>query len=38
MGKKTDAHKIFVGRSERGDHLKDPGLDGKIILNWIFTK
>jgi hypothetical protein len=23
--------------SER-DHLKDPGLDGRIILRWIFRK
>ena len=32
MGEKTDAYTIFVGRPECGDHLKDPGLGGKIIL------
>jgi hypothetical protein len=38
MGKKTDAYRIFVGRPECGDHLKDPGLGRRIILKWIFTK
>jgi len=38
MGKKTDAYRIFVGRPECGDHLKDPGLGERIILKWIFTK
>jgi len=27
------------GGEERGrDHLEDPGLDGKLILRWIFRK
>jgi hypothetical protein len=26
-----------VGKSERG-HLEDPGVDGRIILRWIFWK
>jgi hypothetical protein len=21
-----------------GDHLEDPGVDGRIILNWIFER
>jgi len=33
-----DAYRIFVGRPECGDHLKDPGLGERIILKWIFTK
>jgi hypothetical protein len=27
-----------VGRLTEGDHLGDPGIDGSIILEWIFWK
>jgi hypothetical protein len=32
------AYRIFVGRPEGRNHLEDPGVDGTIILNWIFKK
>jgi hypothetical protein len=27
-----------MGNLRERDHLKDPGLDGKVILKWIFKK
>jgi len=27
-----------VGRPEVKSHLEDPGIDGRIILRWIFRK
>jgi len=30
-----DAYNILVGKPEGKNHLEDPGIDGKIILEWI---
>jgi hypothetical protein len=36
-GGEREAHTGFWwGDLRKGDHLRDPGVDGKIILKWIF--
>ena len=32
------AHRVLVVKPEGKNHLEDPGLDGRIILRWIFRK
>jgi hypothetical protein len=32
------AYRVLVGKSAGKSHLEDPGLDGRIILRWIFRK
>jgi len=29
---------VLVGKLRERDHLGDPGVDGRIILRWIFRK
>jgi hypothetical protein len=29
---------VLMGNLGEGDHLKDPGVDGRIILKWIFER
>jgi hypothetical protein len=38
MGEKRIAYMILVGRPEGRHHLGDPGVDGRIILKWIFKE
>jgi hypothetical protein len=38
MGEGTGAYRILVGRPEGRNQLEDPGVDGRIILKWIFKK
>ena len=36
MGEGRGVYKILVGKSEGKNYLGDPGVDGRIILRWIF--
>jgi len=38
MGEKRSAYKVLVGKPEGKRPLGDSGVDGKIILGWIFRK
>jgi len=38
MGERRDVYRVLVGKLEGKNHLGDQGVDGKIILRWIFKK
>jgi hypothetical protein len=38
MGEGRVVYRVFVGKPEGKDYWRDPGLDGSIILKWIFRK
>jgi len=38
MGKRGGVYRVLVGKPEGKNHLEDPGVDGRIILIWIFRK
>jgi hypothetical protein len=33
-----NAYRVLVGKLEGRNHLKDPGVDGRIILKWVFER
>jgi hypothetical protein len=35
---KRCAYRLLVGKPGERDHFEDPGVDGRIILKWIFKK
>ena len=37
-GKRKGVYRVLVGKIGGGDHMKDPGVDGRMILKWILEK
>ena len=37
-GERRGAYSVLLGKPEGKNHLEEPGIDGKIILRWIFRK
>jgi hypothetical protein len=38
MGERRGSYRALVGKPEERNHLKDPGVDGRIILKWILQQ
>jgi hypothetical protein len=38
MGERRVAYRVLVGKMRERGHLEDTGVDGRIILRWIFRK
>jgi hypothetical protein len=38
MGERRGVYRVLVRKPEGKNHLGDPGVDGRIILRWIFSK
>ena len=38
MGKRRGVYRVWGGHLREGDHSGDPGVDGRTILRWIFSK
>ena len=38
MGDRRGVYRVLVGNLRERNHLEDPGVDGRMILRWIFRK
>jgi hypothetical protein len=35
MEENINVHRVSVGKTEKRNHLENPGIDGRIILKWV---
>ena len=38
MGERRGVYRVWWGNLRERDHSEDPGVDGSIIIRWIFRK
>jgi hypothetical protein len=38
IGERRGAYKVWGGNLRERNHIEDPGIDGRIILRWIFRR
>jgi len=38
VGERRGVYRVFVWKSDGKNDLEDPGLDGRVILQWTFWK
>ena len=38
VGESRNAHRVLVGKLRERDHWEDLGINGNLILQWIFKK
>jgi len=38
IGARRGVYRVLVGNLRERNHLEDPGVDGRMILRWIFRK
>ena len=38
MKERRGVYRVWMGNMMESNHLGDAGIDGRIILRWIFTK
>jgi hypothetical protein len=37
-GKRGGVYRVWWGKLREREHLENPGIDGRTVLNWIFRK